>query len=199
MIKDKKPSVLLLGDSISLNYRQFVKADLDGVMNVHYPLDNGRFVAYTFRALYEWTRDYDYPPDMDFVYWNNGLWDVVRIFGDEPQTPLSDYEIMIQRTYNRLRYLFPKARIIFATSTPVIEELYDKNFYRRNEDILKYNEAASRIIWQNGGLVHDLYGGGLKTYPREAYQDATHFIPQVSQLIAKEIAHLLKRLSAEKN
>lgn len=47
----KKPSVLLLGDSISLGYREFVKENLRGVMDVYYPPENGRMIAYTLRAL----------------------------------------------------------------------------------------------------------------------------------------------------
>lgn len=98
----------------------------------------------------------------------------MRIFGDEPQTPLHEYENLIRRTYNRLKYLFLKAQIIFATSTPVIEELFDKEiFYRRNEDIELYNEAAARIVMQSGGIVHDLYGG-RNFYPPQAYLNATH-------------------------
>ena len=201
LIKErKKPSVLLLGDSISLGYREFVKADLEGVMNVYYPPENGRFAAYTFRALYEWTRDYDFPKDMDFVYWNNGLWDTARIFGDEPQTSLQDYEIMISRVYQRLKYLFPNARIIFATTTPVIEDLFDKKVsYRLNEDIKKYNEAATQVVLKNGGIVHDLYGNGIDTYPRQVYQDAVHFLPQASQFIARNISAVLKGLSLKTN
>lgn len=191
---DKKPSALLLGDSISIDYREFVKENLRGVMNVYYPPENGRMAAYTFRALYEWTRDLKWSADMDFVYWNNGHWDVVRIFGDEPQTPLADYEKIIWRTYRRLKYLFPKARIIFATTTPVIEELFDKNtFYRRNADIDLYNEVATRVILKSGGMVHDLHGE-KNFYPREAYRDSTHFTPQVSRLIAQGISKLLVQL-----
>lgn len=188
-----KPSVLLLGDSISLGYRDFVKYHLRGVMDVYYPPENGRMVAYTFRALYEWSRDLKWPSDMDFVYWNNGLWDVVRVFGDEPQTPLPEYETTIRRTYNRLKYLFPKARIIFATTTPVVEERYDKKtFYRRNEDINRYNEVATRVVLESGGIVHNIHGGG---YSEQAYEDSTHFKPQVSQFIAQNISELLRRLA----
>lgn len=189
----KKPSVLLLGDSISLAYREFVRENLRGVMNVYYPPENGRTAAYTFRALYEWSRDLKWQADMDFVYWNNGLWDVVRILGDEPQTPLPVYKDTIRRTYRRLRYLFPKARIIFATTTPVIEELFDKNFYRSNADIERYNAVAARVVMESGGMVHNLHGG-KNFYPREAYQDGTHFKPQVSQFIAKAVSELLLRL-----
>ena len=201
LIKErKKPSVLLLGDSISLGYREFVKADLEGVMNVYYPPEDGRFAAYTFRALYEWTRDCDFPKDMDFVYWNNGLWDTARIFGDEPQTSLHDYEIMISRVYQRLKYLFPTARIIFATTTPVIEDLFDKEVsYCLNDDIKKYNEAAKQVVLKSGGIVHDLYGNGIETYPRQVYQDAIHFLPQASQFIAQNISAVLKGLYLKTN
>lgn len=51
MIETKKPSALLLGDSISLDYREIVKTSLQDVMNIYYPNENGRFAAYTFRAL----------------------------------------------------------------------------------------------------------------------------------------------------
>ena len=200
MIESKNPSVLLLGDSISLGYREFVKEKLRGVMNVYYPPENGRMAAYTFRALYEWWRDNDWSSDMNFVYWNNGLWDVVRIFGDEPQTPLNEYATMIERIYKRLKYLFPKSQIIFATTTPVIEESFDKEiFYRLNEDIERYNTAASHVILNNGGAVHNLYGEGNKTYPRQAYLDGVHFRPEVSRLIAENIADLLKKLAANRD
>lgn len=192
MTANKKPSVLLLGDSISLGYRDFVKADLAGVMDVYFPPENGRFAAYTFRALYEWSRDLKFPADMDFVYWNNGLWDVVRIFGDEPQTPLKEYESVIWRTYARLRHLFPKAQIIFATTTPVVEELYNENFYRRNEDIKCYNAAATQVVLECGGIVHDLYSGG---WQRQAYQDATHFNLPARKFIADAVVKLLKKLA----
>ena len=193
-MENKKPSVLLLGDGIGAGYREFVKANLRGVMEVYYPPENGRMIAYTFRALYEWSRTLKWYSDMDFVYWNNGLWDVVRIFGDEPQTPLPEYENLIRRTYNRLRHLFPQAQIIFAMSTPVVEELFeDKNFYRRNEDIARYNEAAARVVKECGGLVHDIHGG-KNFYPRQAYKDATRFTPQVYRIIADAVSELLLRL-----
>ena len=190
----KLPKVLLLGDSISLGYRESVRENLRGVMQVYYPPENGRMAAYTFRALYEWSRDYAWSRDTALVYWNNGLWDVARIFGDEPQTPLPEYENLIGRTYRRLKYLFPKAQIIFATTTPVLEETNSEALSRYNADIDRYNEAAARIVMESGGIVHDLHGA-KNFYPPEAYQDGTHFKPQVYQFIAKAVSDLLLRLA----
>lgn len=57
----------------------------------------------------------------------------------------------------RLKYL--QSKTIFATTTPVVEELYDKGiFYRRNEDIERYNAAATQAVLECGGIVHDLHG-----------------------------------------
>ncbi|MBQ7197738.1 MAG: SGNH/GDSL hydrolase family protein [Selenomonadaceae bacterium] len=191
---DKNFSALLIGDSISLSYRELVKFILRDTMKIFYPPENGRFVAYTFRALYEWSRDLKWSSDTQIVYWNNGLWDVVRIFGDEPQTPLNDYGILIERTFNRLKYLFPQAKIIFATSTPVLEGRFDRKiFYRSNADIEKYNDVAREIILRNGGLVHDLYAI-TKNFPLQAYQDATHFIPKACEFLALNVANVLNEV-----
>lgn len=190
----EKFSALMLGDSISLSYREIVKYFLRDMAQIFYPPENGRFVAYTFRALYEWSRDLNWASDTQIVYWNNGLWDVVRIFGDEPQTPIEDYKILIERTFKRLKYLFPQAKIIFATSTPVVEERFDKKiFYRRNDDIKIYNDVAAQVILKNGGMVHDLYSL-TKKFPVQAYQDSTHFVPQACEIIALNVAKVINEV-----
>ena len=190
----QQPSALLLGDSISLSYREIVKYLLKDTINIFYPPENGRFAAYTFRSLYEWSRDLKWSGDMQIVYWNNGLWDVVRIFGDEPQTPLTDYKILLERTFKRLKYLFPQAKIIFATTTPVVESRFDKNiFYRSNDDIKKYNEVAVETILQKGGIVHDLWAL-TSQFPEQAYLDSTHFVPKACEIIALNIARLLNEI-----
>ena len=170
--KMKKLKTLILGDSISLGYRNFVRQMLNEKVNVIYPPENGRSISYTFRSLYEWSRDLRWSNDIDLVYWNNGLWDVVHIFDDETHTPLPVYAQYIECTFNRLKYMFPKAKIVFATSTPVLEDEYDKNvFYRNNGEIQIYNQIATQVILNKGGTVHDLYtliansrGGVLKTH-----------------------------------
>ena len=152
---------LLLGDSISLGYREYIRLILNDKCDVIYPPENGRSVAYTFRGLYEWSRDLNWSNDIDLVYWNNGLWDVVHVFADEqPHTPLPVYAQYIGRTFDRLRYMFPRAKIVFATSTPVLEKEYDKNvFYRNNGEIQIYNQIATQIVLNKGGIIHDLYTG----------------------------------------
>lgn len=140
--------VFLIGDSIrygappnSPGYGVCVKQKLEGIAEVYAPDDNCRFVQYTLRHVHEWASQLE-KDKIDVVHWNNGLWDVVRMFWDDPLTPIDVYVLMLERTYKRLKMLFPNARIIFATSTSVIEEWGYEDFMRYNSEIEQYNAAA---------------------------------------------------------
>ena len=132
----KKCKVLFLGDSISMGYRDFVKGMLGEMIDVIFPQENGKLAGYTYRMLYEWSQELGHREDVRLIYWNNGLWDVVRIYGDEPQTEIGQYKEMLQWIVKRLRHLYPNAKIVFATTTPVIESRYDEAVFGRfNRDI----------------------------------------------------------------
>ena len=45
-----------------------------------------------------------------------------NLFDVEPFTPPEMYRYMLKRVNTRIRQFFPKAEIVFATTTPVIEE-----------------------------------------------------------------------------
>lgn len=86
-------NIFLIGDSIrfgatnSPGYGIYVKEKLDGIANVYAPNENCRFAQYTLRQLHDWVQKLD-GESIDVVHWNNGLWDVLRVDGDEPLTPL---------------------------------------------------------------------------------------------------------------
>ena len=112
-------NIFLIGDSIrfgaesnpnyqtsySPGYGVYVEEELKGQANVYMPNDNCRFAQYTLRYLYDWAKDIDCEK-IDVVHWNNGLWDVLRINGDEPLTPLDVYEKMLCRVCNMIKKLF---------------------------------------------------------------------------------------------
>lgn len=180
-----------------MQYREAVKAKLRNVATIYYPSENGKFAAYTFRMLYEWTRDYHWPKNMDTIYWNSGLWDVVRIYDDLPQSSLNTYEEMLERTFQRLRYLFPKAKIIFALTTPVQEAWYGKNFFRKNEDIQQYNEIARKVCANYGECVDDLWSL-IFSRGEVLYKDATHFRSEGIELLAEHISSTIRNNLREK-
>lgn len=65
--------VLLLGDSISMGYREYVRELLAEEADVQYMEENGRFAKYTMWAANQWIRSNGAP---DIVHWNNGVWDI---------------------------------------------------------------------------------------------------------------------------
>ena len=166
--------IVLIGDSIRMGYDKYVKEALEGVAQVYYPSENCRFTQYVFRFLHEWKSQGEWGDDVDLVHWNVGLWDVVELFGDEPISTLEYYANMITRIDSMLRILFPKAKLVFATSTNVQEERYGKDFKRRNSVIEKYNAAAVRALSGTDEAINDLYTL-TKNFPDEYRSDLTHF------------------------
>lgn len=48
---------------------------------------------------------------INVVHWNNGLWDVLRLFGDEPFTEINYYGETLKRIHKRIKLLFPNGII----------------------------------------------------------------------------------------
>ena len=165
--------IVLIGDSIRAGYDKQVKQALAGEVEVLFSKDSGRFAQYVLRAVSDWKKEEGWGDDIDLVHWNAGLWDVLRLFGDEPLTPPEMYADMIRRIDKRLRFLFPRAKMVFATSTKVLEERYGKNFTRYNREIEQYNEIARTALRDTDTVISDLYAF-TATLPVAFYSDMTH-------------------------
>ncbi len=186
-----RAGILFLGDSISLGYRDIVKYNLRGCCEVLFPREQGKFASDLYRMLYEWKKYVTCDRQIDMVYWNAGLWDVVRIFGDEAQTSVDDYKKYLEKVCLRLRKLFPKAKICFATTTPVVEERYTDEFFRKNSDIEKYNKAAECVLKDKVDFFDDLYSF-MQNIEAKNYRDATYFTYDANQKIAAHICGIIR-------
>ena len=196
-------NIFLIGDSIrfgaegSDGYGIHVAQKLAGKANVYAPEENCRFASYVLRYLHEYKkilRD----DQVDVLHWNAGLWDCLRLFGEEPQTPLGVYTYYIERICKRIQKLFPGTKVIFATSTSVRSELMKPDFKRYNEEIEVYNAAAVKIVSKYGFQVNDLYTVSL-TLPEEAHSDPVHYYTSIGTKIFTEqvLSHLLPALDIE--
>ena len=166
--------IVLIGDSIRMGYDKYVKEALAGTCEVYYPDENCRFAEYVLRYAHEWKNNLGWPTDADLVHWNAGLWDALELFGDEPLTTLDYYEHAIKRIEKRLRFLFPNAKFIFATSTAVVEEMADPDFFRHNEIIKKYNETAIRALSDTDTIINDLWPI-TESMPKSYHSDWVHY------------------------
>ena len=191
-------NLFLIGDSIrygsysitknsnlSPGYGVYVREKLDGIANVYAPDENCRFAQYTLRYLHAWAKDVpcEY---IDVVHWNNGLWDVLRLYGDDPLTPIDVYGDMLKRVYKRICMLFPNAKVIFALSTPVIEEWANPEFFRYNHEIEMYNKKATEVMNELGVEINDLYSVA-KDFDNSLHADWVHYGEEGSKILADAV------------
>ena len=192
--------IILLGDSIRMGYDKYVREALKNVAEVYYPKDNCKFAAYILRFAHDWKNGENWPDDVDLVHWNAGLWDCLELFGDEPLISLAYYEEAIARVDKRLRMLFPKAKIVFALSTAVLEDCSPKDFRRHNSVIMQYNEAAKKALSGTNTVIDDLWTPSLNC-PRSYHSDFVHYYTnEGTELIGNKVLSVICRelnISAE--
>lgn len=100
---------------------------------------------------------------------------------------------MLGRVLTRIRQLFPKAEVIFATTTPVIEE--QANWaYRSNEEIEQYNCIARETLIPRGVRINEL-GKFAMEHCRNMHPegDWVHYNDEGSSLLADEIVDFLEK------
>jgi len=177
--------IILIGDSIRQGYDRYVKMALEGVAQVYYTDDNCRFTTYILRELYDWKNKWGCGDDVDLIHWNAGLWDCFTLFDGETLLPLEDYVRNLHRICRMMKALYPNAKMIFATSTPV-RELY-KVQIRRNCDIEAYNAVAVKVVKEYGAEINDLYGL-MKDTPESYHSDFTHYYTkEATELITNQV------------
>ena len=141
--------------------------------------------------LQTWAENLKIGSDIDVVYWNNGLWDIVRLCGDEPLISASEYQNNLKKIVHRIQFLFPNAKIIFATTTPIMENSYENEMYqRKNSDILLYNEIAKSVMREKNVFVDDLYKLIVEA-PQNLYLDGTHFSQKGNSYLAAHISEYI--------
>ena len=183
--------VVLLGDSIRLwGYGTKVPELLGEGYEVCQPEDNCRFASYVLRHFHEYLGDIK-GEDIDVIHWNAGLWDCLRMFEEEPHTPKEIYGYYIDRICQRIKKLYPDAKVIFATSTAVISEKMSVAFKRYNEEIEEYNKIAVEIVTKYGFKVNDLYALSA-TLPEGVHSDPVHYYtPEGTEAFTKKVLEVL--------
>ena len=193
-------NIYLIGDSIrfgsiggkgSPGYGIYVKQMLNDVANVYAPNENCRFAQYTLREICNWASQVD-AEKIDIVHWNNGLWDVMRLHGDKPLTPVDMYVNMLERIYKKIRLFFPNAKIIFALSTSVIEKNAPNGYVRYNREIEQYNEVAKKLMESLGGAVNDLYSI-TQSFDESYYADWVHPNDKGAEILAETVVKSIRK------
>ena len=192
---DNKKKILLIGDSIRMGYDKYVKEHLKDSCEVYFPAENCQFAQYVLRHLGDWKASLKLDETLDLVHFNVGHWDTLEFYDDGCLTPIDMYAFFLDKICKRIRRHYPNAKVVFATSTPVIEErfLTPHISVRRNETVKKYNEVAKEIVVKHGFIINDLYPL-LENAPKEYYSDMTHlYTPEGTQVLADAVLKVICR------
>lgn len=185
--------VFLIGDSIRLGYAPHVRELLKGQAEVYWSQDNARFAAYTLRYAHEWAAECGCAEEIDLVHWNNGLWDTLHALSDPlPQTLPAQYPVDLGRVIGRLRQVFPRAEITFATTTPILAERINPQFYRDNAEIERYNQAACEVMRENHIAVDDLYPVARALREDWHALDGLHYTDEGYRALGEAVAEFLR-------
>lgn len=133
--------VTLIGDSIRLGYQPLVAEKLAESAEVWGPVNNGGDSRNVLKHLDEWMTQ----RPADVIHLNCGLHDL-KVGDGNHQVPLEEYVDNLKQIVERLAGT--GARLIWATTTPVIDERHQrvKEFARYNTDVQTYNAAALEVI-----------------------------------------------------
>ena len=189
--------VYLLGDSIRLGYGELVRELLAGFADVHFPEENCRFSLNTLCFLHTWAEQMEdvRPEEIDLVHWNNGLWDVCHFEGDPlPLVPPDVYEATLRRIVQRIRTVFPNAKILFALTTCIDASRTKVQRgvpMRTQAEIDAYNAIARRVMAEEGvGL--DRLDEASRLIPPADRADWVHFDPSGSAVLARCAAQAIR-------
>jgi lysophospholipase L1-like esterase len=183
-------SVILIGDSIRMGYEPRVRAAFGGVADVTGPAENGGTSTNVLAHLDEWALS----RGADVVHVNCGLHDIRRERGGAGTvTSLDEYRANVEGVLSRLAGT--GAHVIWATTTPVIEERHNtlKDFDRLSTDVAAYNRAAMDVACSLGVEVNDLFEVVTQNgAPGLLLADGVHFTQAAYALLGDAVADVVR-------
>ena len=194
------PLVILLGDSIRMNYQEAATQALQGKATVWSPQENCKHTLYTLQNLEKWLTD----KKPAVVHLNVGLHDMfLATKGGQPRHKLEFYEANLRNIFAQLKHL-TNAQVIFALTTPVDEarQAVSKGYgrvVRRSTDVARYNEAARRIALAAGARVNDLHAIAVQAGRDEILrEDGIHLSDKGCAVLGKSVSdQVLLQLNPE--
>ena len=187
-----RKKIFLIGDSLRRGYSPFVKEILSSKYEVVYPNDNCRNTQYVITSLFGWVNMFENPNDVVAVCFNCGHWDIAHWdMEEECLTPILEYQRNIRRIIKKLKNFFPKAKILFFTTSPIMPLKMDGHTNpRTNEEIEKYNQAAVIACQQENIVIKDM-NAFMKDWNADCYLDYAHPTQERSAILGQYVADAL--------
>jgi hypothetical protein len=174
----KTPRVLLIGDSISVQYSGVVRDGLKG----KYLVDNlGTSRSLNDPVLLTQVQSFLQEHRYAAIYFNNGL------HGFHLERP--QYAAALKVLTQFLIDHGNGAKLIFATSTPLSDMTEGHPLAKNNAIVLERNAAAAELMPGFGIPVDDLYA--LMVAHLDLHSDTYHFTHDGSVLLGNQVAQTL--------
>ena len=173
------PRVLIIGDSISVGYTPAVQQELAATAEVIRIGENGGPTSNGVAKLDNWLGSGKW----DVVHFNFGLHDLKRMENGEPQVALPDYEKNLQAIVARLKGT--GAKLVWASTTPVPEGKVSPP--RVPADVIRYNDAALRVMREQGVAINDLYAHALPNLAHWQQPVNVHYTAAGSAALAEKV------------
>ena len=200
---DRKPSVLILGDSISIGYTPAVREKLKDQAVVVRPMRDAQHAENCagtnngVRHIDRWLKLGD--GRWDVIHFNFGLHDLKRVHPetgqnsndpDDPhQAPPERYEKQLTEIVQKLKKT--GATLIFATTTPVPRGGVKP--FRDVDDPARYNEIARNVMERHGVKVNDLYTFAQPRLATIQQPVNVHFTREGSLALAEQVVKTIQR------
>jgi len=197
----KLPKVVLIGDSIRLGYAPTVAKLLEGKAVIVQAKANGGDSANVLAKLAEWA----VAEQPDVVHFNCGIHDLKK---DKKtgrfQVPPEQYEANLRKIVATLRKE-TKATVLFATTTPILDERAAKGRVNASYELLdasavEYNRIALRVMKELKVPVDDLRAvcGEGADRAKVMSDDGVHFTPEGRTRLGQAVAEFVgKHLAAK--
>lgn len=187
------PRVLIIGDSISMGYTLPTRELLRGKANLHRIPRNGGSTKDGLQYIAGWLADGKW----DVIHFNWGLHDL-KHWKDGKLDPAGPEVSTLEEYEKNLRDLVKKmkvtgAKLVWASTTPVPEGSGGRD---ANAE-LKYNEAAARVMKDEGIPTDDLHALCKPKLAEWQLPANVHFKPEgyagLAAKVAAEIGTALKK------
>lgn len=178
--KNDRPRIVLVGDSITHNYQEFVRQRLQGKAYVDYIATSYSIDEAFYNVLIEnFVNDSPYA----ILHFNFGLHGI--------HLDKSEYR---ERTESLLRKIAKNKKVILATSTIVYQE---NNIFLNEKWMLRVrerNKILQEIAAKNEYEIDDLFTVSKKIEIKLRYKDGTHYTSAGYEILANEVASSILKI-----
>ena len=195
----KLPRLLVIGDSISMNYESAAKEALKGIVNYHRNEGNCYSSYYGTQYIDFWLGDFTKEGfQWDIIHFNHGLHDLKQAGPDAPfATPLETYKANLRREIEILKKT--GAKLVWCTTTPV-PQTASGNYGRQKGSEVAFNEAAMEVMKEYPEIqINDLCkvvkGSTVFDNQRKGW-DVHYYKPEEQKVLADAVVEAVKKALA---